>query len=106
MIHINIVIMEVLRSHPSASTAHMTMHESSFTVKAATGEEYLMGGLVMYMCVSIIQRDPNVFDDTADEWIPERWLGKAANDIPASAWQPFERGPKNCVGFRLASLQT
>ncbi|KAI0117823.1 cytochrome P450 [Nemania sp. FL0031] len=106
MTYINAVIKETLRLHPPASTARMTEPGSGFTVKASTGEEYLMDGLVMYPCASIIQRDPRVFGDTADDWMPERWLGEAANKIPASAWRPFERGPRNCIGLELANLES
>ncbi|KAI0813897.1 cytochrome P450 [Xylaria sp. FL0064] len=97
---------ETLRLHPPASTARMTKPGSGFVVKASTGEEYLMDGLIMYPCASIIQRDPGVFGDTADDWMPERWLGEAANSIPASAWRPFERGPRNCIGLELANLES
>ncbi|KAI1132888.1 cytochrome P450 [Nemania abortiva] len=106
MTYVNAVIRETLRLHPPASTARMTTPGSGFTVKTQAGEEYLMDGLVMYPCASIIQRDPNVFGDTADDWVPERWLGEAANKIPSSAWRPFERGPRNCIGFELANLES
>ncbi|KAI1346032.1 cytochrome P450 [Xylaria sp. FL0043] len=106
MTYINAVIKETLRLHPPASTARMTKPGSGFVVKASTGEEYLMDGLIMYPCASIIQRDPGVFGDTADDWMPERWLGDAANSIPASAWRPFERGPRNCIGLELANLES
>lgn len=60
---------------------------------------------------------------TADAWVPERWLGQASTAsedyvspstghdyqedlrMPASAWRPFERGPRNCVGQELANLE-
>lgn len=104
--YINAVIKETLRLHPPASTARMTAPGSGFTVSSSTGEEYLVDGTVMYPCASIIQRDPNVFGDTADDWVPERWLGEAADRIPSSAWRPFERGPRNCIGIELANLES
>ncbi|KAI0391251.1 cytochrome P450 [Xylariaceae sp. FL0594] len=106
MTYINAVIKETLRLHPPASTARMTAPGSGFTVKTSTGEQYLMDGLIMYLCASIIQRDPNVYGDTADEWVPERWIGEAGAKIPASAWRPFERGPRNCIGLELANLES
>ncbi|RWA11130.1 hypothetical protein EKO27_g3956 [Xylaria grammica] len=104
--YINAVIKETLRLHPPASTARITRPGSGFTVKTSTGEEYLMDGLIMYPCASIIQRDRNVFGDTADDWVPERWLGEAADNIPPSAWRPFERGPRNCIGLELENLES
>ncbi|KAI0107469.1 cytochrome P450 [Nemania sp. FL0031] len=102
MRYINAVIKETLRLHPPAGTARMT--GNGFTVVTGTGEEYLVDGTVMYPAPSIIHRDPNVYGDTADVWIPERWLGETA--IPPSAWRPFERGPRNCIGLELANLES
>ncbi|KAI1179244.1 cytochrome P450 [Nemania sp. FL0916] len=106
MSYINAVIKETLRLHPPAATARMSPPGSGFSVKASTGEDYLVDGLIMYSCASIIQRDPGVYGDTADDWVPERWLGEAANSIPPSAWRPFERGPRNCIGLELAYLES
>lgn len=104
--YVNAVIKETLRLHPPAATVRMTDPGSGFTVRAPTGEEYNLDGTIMYSVQSIIQRDPSVYGDTADVWVPERWLGEAAKDIPASAWRPFERGPRNCIGSELANLES
>ncbi|KAI0199111.1 cytochrome P450 [Astrocystis sublimbata] len=105
MTYINAVVKETLRLHPPAATARMAPPGSGFTVKVPTGEEYVVDGCILYCCQSIIHRDPNVYGDTADDWVPERWLGEAASSIPPSAWRPFERGPRNCVGLELANLE-
>ncbi|KAI1249979.1 hypothetical protein MGN70_008429 [Eutypa lata] len=61
------------------------------------------GGTVLYLTHSIIHHDPAVFDDTADAFVPERWLQQGAPDkIPAGAWRAFERGPRGCIGQELA----
>ncbi|KAI1147219.1 cytochrome P450 [Nemania diffusa] len=104
--YINAIIKETLRLHPPASTARMAKFGSGFTVALPTGEEYLVDGTVMYPCASIIQRDPNVYGETANDWVPERWLGEAAGNIPSSAWRPFERGPRNCIGIELANHES
>ncbi|KAI1253885.1 hypothetical protein MGN70_004280 [Eutypa lata] len=106
MHYINAVIKETLRLHPPAGTVRMTDPGTGFTVGAPTGEEYNLDGLIMYSCQSIIQRDPAVYGDTADDWVPERWLGEAAKSIPVSAWRPFERGPRSCIGSELANLES
>lgn len=106
MSYINAVIKETLRLHPPAGTVRMTDPGTGFTVRAPTGEEYNLDGLIMYSCQSIIQRDPAVYGDTADDWVPERWLGEAAKSIPVSAWRPFERGPRSCIGSELANLES
>ncbi|KAI1477676.1 cytochrome P450 [Daldinia eschscholtzii] len=106
MHYINAVIKETLRLHPPASTVRMTKPGTGFTVHASTGDEYQVDGVVMYSCQSIIQRDPNVYGDTADDWVPERWLGEEAKSIPPSAWRPFERGPRACIGPELTNLES
>ncbi|KUJ12229.1 cytochrome P450 [Mollisia scopiformis] len=105
MHYINAVIKETLRLHAPAGTVRMTEPGTGFTVRASTGEEYCTDGLIMYACHSIIQRDPTVFGDTADDWVPERWLGEASQSIPATAWRPFERGPRSCMGLELANIE-
>lgn len=104
--YVNAVIRETLRLHPPAATVRMTPPGSGFTVRAPTGEEYNLDGTIMYSCQSIIQRDPDVYGHTADVWVPERWLGEAGKNIPASAWRPFERGPRSCIGSELANLES
>ncbi|KAI0425614.1 cytochrome P450 [Xylaria sp. FL1042] len=103
--YLNAVIKETLRLHPPGGTARMSAPGSGFTVSTAEGEELLVDGTVIYSCPSIIHRDRNAFGDTADDWVPERWLGDAANGIPASAYRPFERGPRSCIGIELANLE-
>ncbi|KAK6085044.1 sterigmatocystin biosynthesis P450 monooxygenase stcS-like protein 3 [Seiridium cupressi] len=106
MHYINAVIKETLRLHPPASTVRMTDPGTGFKVCAPTGEEYMLDGLIMYSCQSIIHRDSAVYGDTADDWVPERWLGDAVKSIPVSAWRPCERGPRSCIGLELANLES
>lgn len=105
MHYINAVIKETLRLHPPAATVRETKPGTGFTIRTSTGEESCIDGLVMYLCHSIIQRDPTVFGETADDWVPERWLGEASKSIPATAWRPFERGPRSCIGLELANIE-
>jgi cytochrome P450 len=53
----------------------------------------------------MIQRDRDVYGSNANDFVPERWLGDAAEKIPTSAWRSFERGPRNCIGQELAILE-
>lgn len=140
MRYINAVMKETLRLHPPASTVRIAAPGTGFMIHVGTGtsptthdarqldnsnKSYLTDGAIMYSCQHIIHRDPAVYGDDADKWIPERWLlpvaspesddaggdeydsgNKKRKEIPASAWRPFERGPRNCIGLELANLES
>ena len=46
-----------------------------------------------------------MYGDRATEFIPERWLEGSETPIPPSAWRPFERGPRQCIGQDLANIE-
>ncbi|KAI1074368.1 cytochrome P450 [Whalleya microplaca] len=98
------VIKETLRLWPPAGTARMTKPGAGLKVQTSTGE-YTLEGVNVYNCAIMIQRDPDVYGDTANDFVPERWLHNAADQIPKSAWRAFERGPRNCIGQELANLE-
>lgn len=85
---------------------------SGFTLHTPTdGKDYLVDGLIMYSCQSIIQRDSAIYGEDAHKWVPERWLDLdnergGRGNIPVTAWRPFERGPRNCLGQELANLES
>ncbi|KAK3291807.1 cytochrome P450 [Chaetomium fimeti] len=117
------VVKEVLRVYPPAGTARMAPPGSGFTVRTQDGQSYCLDGAIIYNCATIIQRDRTVFGDTADDFVPERWLGdrveimsagadeesekrdEAGRKYPPGAWRPFERGPRNCIGQDLATIE-
>ncbi|KAK9357261.1 cytochrome P450 [Lipomyces starkeyi] len=114
------VIKETLRLHPPAGTARMVPPGTDFRLQTKHGQ-LCVDGLALYVCHYALQRDPAVYGVTAEAWVPERWLGQASTSsedyaspsmghdyqhrIPVSAWRPFERGPRNCVGQELANLE-
>jgi cytochrome P450 len=102
-------IKETLRLWPPAGTARMTKLGAGIRVQTSAGE-YNLEGVNVYNCAIMIQRDPEVYGDTANGFVPERWLqnedvSEEAKQIPSSAWRPFERGPRNCIGQELANLE-
>ncbi|ETS73376.1 hypothetical protein PFICI_14981 [Pestalotiopsis fici W106-1] len=104
MPYISAVIKETLRLHPPGGTARVIPAGSGFFVRMPSGEQQCLDGLLVYNCQSIIHRDPRAFGDTADDFVPERWLADK-EPIPAGAWRPFERGPRNCIGMELANIE-
>lgn len=122
LVYTSACIKEVLRLWPPAGTARMAPTGSGFKVQTEDGQDFCIDGVVIYVNHYLIQRDPKVYGETANDFIPERWLGDTdttstwkddvwdskqggENKIPISAWRPFERGPRSCIGQELANLE-
>ena len=116
------VVKEILRLYPPAGSARMVPPGSGFMVRSPDGSENCLDGMVIYLGHYSIQRNPTTFGETADDFLPERWVGNvdtsAEEDgvrteqkgqpdmkIPVSSWRPFERGPRNCIGQGLANIE-
>ena len=119
------VIKEILRLYPPAGTARRAPYGSGFFIKLKDGREVCVDGLVLYSCHYQIQRDPEVYGETSNDFVPERWLSNVrtsaasdndhiAGDVahangtgkePQTSWRPFETGPRNCIGQELANLE-
>lgn len=104
MTYISAVIKEVLRLHPPAGSIRISKPETGFVVNTPQGE-YNLDGNWIYLNHSIIHRDRAVFGETADDFVPERWLQSGGTVCPPSAWRPFERGPRSCIGMELANIE-
>lgn len=104
MIYTSAVIKEILRLYPPAATARFSNPNTGLGVRLPDGQDMCLDGLMLYNCQSIIQRDQAIYGDKSDQFIPKRWL-ETGSTIPASAWRPFERGPRNCIGQELANIE-
>lgn len=102
MIYVSAVIKETLRLHPPAGTIRMASRGEGLVVSTSQGD-YNLDGNSVYLNQSMIHRDKHVYGDDADEFIPQRWL--KSNNLPPSAWRPFETGPRNCIGLELVNIE-
>lgn len=98
------VIKETLRLHPPAASVRMTPPGANFQLTLPDGKTICPDGCIMYLNSSIIQHDMNVWGETVDEFVPERWLGDTSW-MPPGSWRPFERGPRSCIGLELANIE-
>lgn len=97
------IVKEILRLYPPGGTARMAPMGSNTTLTLPDGKQLVVDGMTLAPIAKIIQRDPAIFGDDADEFKPERWLGQ--HNIPDSAWRPYERGPRRCTGSELANME-
>lgn len=104
MPYISAVLKETLRLWPPGGSSRMTPPKTGLTISTPQTGTLCLDGLLIYPIMSIIQRDPAVFGETANQFVPERWLDGEKN-IPTGAWRPFERGPRNCIGQELALIE-
>lgn len=119
LVYTSACIKETLRLWPPAATARMSY--DCFKLRTREGQEVIADKCVIYLMQHIIHRDPSVYGPTANDFVPERWTGDtdtsastntdmngtptSSGKISASAWRPFERGPRNCIGQELANLE-
>ncbi|KAF3759926.1 cytochrome P450 [Cryphonectria parasitica EP155] len=75
MTYASAVIKECLRLYPPASAMRGVPKGSNFSVRTPQGQELCLDGLAVYINHYAIQRDPGVYGPTANDFVPERWLG-------------------------------
>ncbi|KAK2591231.1 hypothetical protein QQS21_011073 [Conoideocrella luteorostrata] len=102
MTYISAVLKECLRLYPPAGSVRVLNPGTGLVVKTSQGD-YNLDGNWIYINHYIIHRDQDVYGDTANDFVPERWL--TGDSLPPSVWRPFERGPRNCIGQELANIE-
>ncbi|KAL6705889.1 hypothetical protein ACN47E_006349 [Coniothyrium glycines] len=98
------VIKEVLRLWPPASGVRIGQ-KGYFIKDPITGEMLPTEGFNIWTVSIAIGRSARIWGPDVDEFKPERFLPENAGDIPADAWRPFEKGPRNCIGQELALIE-
>jgi len=104
-LHYNHAVMkEVLRLFPPANTVRVGSPSVQIT-DTNTGKEYPTHNWVVWPDSYVLGRDERYFPEP-ESFIPERYLPDSPFPaIPAGAWRPFERGPRNCIGSEFGTLE-
>jgi cytochrome P450 len=98
------VIKEILRLWPAASGVRLG-RKGFFVKDPVSGEPIDTDGLLVWTVSMAMHRDAKVWGPDVDEFKPERFLAENAGKVPADAWRPFEKGPRNCIGQELALIE-
>lgn len=102
-------IKETLRLHPPAATARLVPEASEISPPFfidINNKAVAIDGLRIYNCQWLIHRNPEIWGEDAHSFNPDRWLDEGyMSKLPAGAWRPFERGPRNCIGQELALME-
>lgn len=98
LVYTNAVIKEALRLFPPAGTTRMSYGEN-FTVEWK-GKQICMDNITLYIPHYIIHRDKKIWGENANLFDPDRFIEGSASyrKVPDSAYRPFEKGPRNCIG--------
>lgn len=97
------VVKEVLRLFPPANTVRIG--EPDFLISNSDGDSFPTEDCVVWVDPYVMGRDTRYFPEP-QKFIPERFLPDSPYpEIPAGAWRPFERGPRNCIGSEFGTLE-
>lgn len=99
--YLDAVARETLRLYPpAASTRYAADPNVSFG-------GYKLGDSIIHLNFYAMQRDPDVWGENCDSFVPERFLGEEGKKLVASySFLPFSKGSRDCIGKYFALLET
>lgn len=96
LVYIPMVIKEVLRLRPPASTARYIPPGETLLGK------YDVGNTICYLPTLLLQRDIDIYGPDAEVFRPERFTEELKSTY---SFIPFSKGPRDCIGQRFALLE-
>ncbi|KAK2592721.1 hypothetical protein QQS21_009564 [Conoideocrella luteorostrata] len=109
MPYLNAVVSEVLRLHPPISTTARMVTKPIVVETRGNEIVTLPQGSQIFSSIHLLHHDIQVWGDTAEEFLPERWTGNLANTRTNHCeYLPFLTGPRCCPssGFVLLQIKT
>jgi acid phosphatase len=98
------VVKEILRLWAPASGVRIG-RKGFFIKDPVSGTMIDTDGLLVWTVSMAMHRDARIWGPDVDAFKPERFLPENADKLPANAWRPFEKGPRNCIGQELALIE-
>lgn len=95
----DMVIKESMRLMPPVWSIGRTASEDTEVM----GYSFPKGANVNILIYNV-HRHPDIWENPND-FIPERWEGDKAKDIPKYAYMPFGGGPRICIGNSFATME-
>lgn len=96
------ILNEVLRLYPSVIALYKHAYKET-----QIGNLSIPSGVDVTLPTMLINRDPELWGDDAEEFKPERFaegISKACKDHQ-SAFIPFGWGPRTCIGQNFANIE-
>ncbi|GBN20447.1 Cytochrome P450 4V2 [Araneus ventricosus] len=98
--YLDCVLKESSRLYPTVSLIARQVNEDT-KISAYT----IPKGASCVMFLYYLHRDPEIFPDP-EKFDPDRFLPENKISIPEYAFVPFSVGPRSCIGFRYAEMQS
>jgi cytochrome P450 len=94
------VINEILRLYPPVWFSPRTA-----ICDTQIGDTFIPKGTRVILSSYIMQRDEKYFENPND-FIPMRWNNDLENSLPEGVFYPFHMGPRKCIGYQFALMQS
>lgn len=105
MKYLDMVVSETLRKWPPAVVTDRKCTKE-YLLKSNDGNDVLLKrGDEIYIPIFNIHRDPTFYENP-EKFDPERFSDENKRLIQPSTYLPFGLGPRNCIGSRLALMET